>query len=251
MTIRYLIVDSHKNMSQKRREALISFFGEVKGAYGEDARIQVDFCDWYESDYAVKWFEVLALSGGEIAGYLRCFRNPDDVRQWYIGDVHVRSSYRRHGVATKMYQKVFKELEHYEAAENVISAVRKDNARSIGLHTKMGFVDTKEPCVFADFYVDEDETKYQKLLYRLLPIPEKVEADKLMEMFLPLWFKHKKISADAEEKEKAKAQKELRKIIKSGKSGEYDIYTIWCGNRLAGFKYLSTVIGEADIPVDI
>ena len=51
--------------------------------------------------------------------------------------------------------------------------------------------------------------------------------------------------------EKAMAQKELRKIIKSGKSGEYDIYTIWCGNRLAGFKYLSTVIGEEDIPTDI
>ena len=46
-------------------------------------------------------------------------------------------------------------------------------------------------------------------------------------------------------------KKELRKIIKSGKSGEYDIYTIWCGNRLAGFKYLSTVIGEEDIPTDI
>ena len=251
MSIRYLVVDSHKNMSQKRREALIDFFCEVKGANTEAAENQVKFCDWYESDYAVKWFEVLVVDGGEIAGYLRCFRNPDDVRQWYIGDVHVRSRYQRRGIASTMYQKVFKELEHYEAAENVVSAVRKDNVKSIGLHTKMGFADKKEPCVFADFYVDEDETKYQKLLYRRFPIPDKVEIDKLMEMFSPLWFKHKKISADAEEKEKAKAQKELRKVIKSGITGEYDIYTIWCGNRLAGFKYLSTVIGEADIPEDI
>lgn len=251
MNIRYIVVDSHKNMSIKRREALIDFFREVKGVSAEDAGKQVEFCDWYENDYAVKWFEVLAVCGGEVAGYLRCFRNPDDVVQWYIGDVHVRSRYQRQGIATKMYRKVFGELERFEAAENVLSAVRKDNTRSIGLHTKMGFVDTKEPCVFADFYVDENETKYKKQLYKRLPIPEMISVDKLMEMFLPLWFEYKKISADAGTKEKAKAQRELRKVIKCGKDGEYDIYTIWCGNRLAGFKYLSTVIGEADIPTDI
>ena len=240
MTIRYLIVDSHKNMSYKRREALKNFFCEVKGINTEDAEKQVGFCDWYENDYAVKWFEVLAISGSEVAGYLRCFRDPDDVRRWYIGDVHVRGRYRRCGIATRMYLKVFKELERFEAAEKVVSAVRKDNVKSIGLHTKMGFIDTKEPCVFADFYVDENETKYQKLLYRVYPIPDKESVDKLMEMFLPIWLK-----------ETAKSQKELRKVIKNGIDGEYDIYTIWCGNRLAGFKYLSTVIGEKDIPADI
>ena len=244
MNIRYMVVDSHKNMSIKRREALIDFFREVKGVSAEDAGKQVEFCDWYENDYAVKWFEVLAVCGREVAGYLRCFRNPDDIRQWFIGDVHVRSRYRREGIASAMYKKVFKELERYEAAENVISAVRRDNAKSIGLHTKMGFFDTGEPCVFASFYVDADETKYQKRLYRYLPIPEMVPAKKLMEMFLPLWLEDKKISAGADEKEKAKAQKELKKVINDGLKGEYDIKTVWCGNRLTGFKYGSCLIGE-------
>ena len=244
MSVRYIITDSHKNMSQKRRENLTDFFCEVKGPDRETAEKAVEFCDWYESEYAVKWFEVLALSDGDIAGYLRCFRNPDDIRQWFIGDVHVRSRYRREGIASAMYKKVFKELERYEAAENVISAVRRDNAKSIGLHTKMGFFDTGEPCVFASFYVDADETKYQKRLYRYLPIPEMVPAKKLMEMFLPLWLEDKKISAGADEKEKAKAQKELKKVINDGLKGEYDIKTVWCGNRLTGFKYGSCLIGE-------
>ena len=91
MSVRYIIKDSHKNMSQKRRENLIDFFCEVKGPDREAAEKAVEFCDWYESEYAVKWFEVLALSDGDIAGYLRCFRTPDDIRQWFIGDVSRRN----------------------------------------------------------------------------------------------------------------------------------------------------------------
>ena len=60
MSVRYTIIDSHRNMSRKRREDLCDFFEEVKGIGKEDAEQQVVFCDWYESEYAVKWFEVLA-----------------------------------------------------------------------------------------------------------------------------------------------------------------------------------------------
>ena len=242
--IRYQIIDSHRNMSQKRRNDLVDFFVEVKSAPKEAAEKQVDFCDWYESEYAVKWFEVLAvnITENKIAGYLRCFRNPDDVKQWYIGDVHVRAEYRKQGIATRMYQKVFSELERYEAAENVISAVRKDNNNSIRLHEKMGFVDTKEPCVFAAFFVDKDETKYQKWLYRYLPVPEDIEVDKLHEILMPVY----KNSINT--KDKRNNQDDLRDILKRMKNGEFDIETIWCGNRLVGFKYLesvvSTTIGE-------
>ena len=242
--IRYQIIDSHRNMSQKRRNDLVDFFTEVKSAPKEAAEKQVDFCDWYESEYAVKWFEVLAvnITENKIAGYLRCFRNPDDVKQWYIGDVHVRAEYRKQGIATRMYQKVFSELERYEAAENVISAVRKDNKNSIGLHEKMGFVDTKEPCVFAAFFLDKDETKYQKWLYRYLPVPEDIELDKLHEILLPVY----KNSINT--KDKRNNQDDLRDILIRMKNGEFDIETIWCGNRLVGFKYLesvvSTIIGE-------
>ena len=236
--IRYQIIDSHRNMSQKRRNDLVDFFMEVKSAPEEVAEKQVDFCDWYESEYAVKWFEVLAvnITENKIAGYLRCFRNPDDVKQWYIGDVHVRAEYRKQGIATHMYQKVFSELERYEAAENVISAVRKDNNNSIRLHEKMGFVDTKESCVFAAFFVDKDETKYQKWLYRYLPVPEDIEVDKLHEILMPVY----KNSINT--KDKRNNQDDLRDILKRMKNGEYDIETIWCGNRLVGFKYLESVV---------
>ena len=240
MPIRYSVIDSHKNMSSRRRDSLVSFFCEVKGISGEDAVRQVEFCDWYESEYAVKWFEVVAADGTDVAGYLRCFRNPDDIRQWYIGDVHVRNRYRRRGVATRMYMKVFTELERYEAAENVVAAVRKDNRNSIELHKKMGFEDTGEPCRFASFFIDENETKYQKWLYRYLPVPENIGIDKLMELFLPIWTQNPDSSnSDGKAKDEAlkKAKRELRKLLERMKRNEVEVETIWCGNRLTGLKY--------------
>ena len=233
--IRYQIIDSHRNMSQKRRNDLVDFFTEVKSAPEEAAEKQVDFCDWYESEYAVKWFEVLVLSEGIIAGYLRCFRNPDDIRQWYIGDVHVRKAYRQQGIATRMYEKAFKELERYEAAENVISAVRRDNEKSIGLHKKMGFFDTGKPCEFASFFVDEDETKYMKWLYRYLPVPVDAPVDKVTEIFSPLWDEYLKKS-DKYVNDK-NAGEDLKKVLQRNRSGELTFTGTWCGNRLVGFCY--------------
>ncbi len=232
MSVRYTIIDSHRNMSSKRREDLCDFFEEVKGIGKEDAEQQVVFCDWYESEYAVKWFEVLATVNGHIAGYIRSFRNPDDVRQWYIGDVHVRKGYRRLGIATGMYEKAFKEYERYEAAENVVAAVRRDNMNSIGLHKKTGFEDTGELLEFADFFADENETKYIKWLYRYFPVPEKAKTDKLMEMFLPIWTGSAGKGTPGG----------LKAILKKVKSKESDAETIWCGNRLVGFTY--TAEGE-------
>ena len=229
MSVRFIITDSHKNMSKKRKDALLGFFCEVKGIDKEAAEKQVEFCDWYESEFAVKWFEVLAVDNGDIAGYLRCFRNPDDVHQWFIGDVHVRTKYRRTGIASRMYERVFSELERYEAAENIISAVRKDNINSIGLHTKMGFYDTGEPCRFATFFVDENETKYQKWLYRHMPAPDEVSVEKLTEVFLPVWLEAEKTNA-------GKAKKELKAVLNKARKEGYEIGTVWCGNRLVGFK---------------
>ena len=253
MKTQCIILDSHRNMTQKRENSLKNFFEEVKGVSAEEAKKQVEFCDWYESEYAVKWFEVIVTvstftsdmsksknkktseRNNVIAGYLRCFRNPDDIRQWYIGDVHVRKAYRQQGIATRMYEKVFKELERYEAAENVISAVRRDNEKSIGLHKKMGFFDTGKPCEFASFFVDEDETKYQKMLYRDLPVPADASVDKVTEIMFPLWKEYLNKSDKYTNDKKATA--DLKKLLQQNRSGELSFTGIWCGNRLVGFCY--------------
>ena len=265
--IRYQVVDSHRNLSARRAWALAMFFAEVKGLAAEETEQQVRFCDWYEKEHAVKWFEVVASEGGEIVGYLRCLRNPEDAREWFVGDVHVRKAAWRRGIATRMYEKVFREIAEYDAAERVIASVHPQNKASIRLHEKCGFQDTGKPCEFPTFFFDPAETAFEKWIYQYLPVLDvKGAADRL----LPLWTeaksgtdkgKHgpKAIESGAKSKKngtktdgsgskdgrgkledsviEAGLRKDLERVIKDAAKGKCTFEAIWCGNRLVGFRY--------------
>ena len=228
--MKYEVTDSHRKMSKRTKKALADFFCEVKGIAREAAEGQTGFCDWYEKEFAVKWFEVTAWENGAVVGYLRCLRDPQDVRRWYVGDVHVRVAFFRKGVATAMYELMLRTLTGFEAAEKLIAAVRRDNVRSIGLHTKMGFKDTKEPCDFADFYVCEDETKYERWLYQIFPVPN---VEGAVERMLPLYSAWRKQRGKTS---KAAARKALCEILQHAEEGTARLESIWCGNRLVGFR---------------
>lgn len=236
--MRYEITDSHKNMSASKREALAEFFCEVKGIPAKaDAMQQVEFCDWYEREYAVKWFEVIAWDAGKPVGYIRVLRDPKDVRQWLSSDVHVRRDYRRRGIATKMYQRAVKELLHYEAAETLIASVDRNNTKSIALHEKLGFRNTKRICKFADFYVHPEDTKFVKPLYNYIPVRNFPQA---VERMLPLWTEWKESCGETlgEEKER----EALQECLKKAEKGEAIIEGVWRGNRLVGI--CTDVTGE-------
>lgn len=227
----YEVIDSHRNLSKRKRSALTEFFCEAKGLQKPDATRVVSFCEWYEHEYAVSRFEVIAWDGERVVGYLRCLRDPKDATRWYVGDVHVRMSHRQLGIATQMYAEVFAELGEYESAEQVIAAIRKDNKVSIRLHEKCGFRDTNEPCEFADFYVVPDENKFRKWLYKCLP---PCEPEQAVQFLKPLWNEMKKengIYAGA-----AAEKKILLKKLKEAEEGLCRFDTIWCGNRLVGFR---------------
>lgn len=49
----------------------------------------------YEKAFAVKWYAIFTFDGKEIVGFLRLLRNPDDVCQWYICDVHTTPQHQR------------------------------------------------------------------------------------------------------------------------------------------------------------
>lgn len=228
--MKYEITDSHRKMSKRTKKALADFFCEVKGIPREAAEGQVGFCDWYERDYAVKWFEVTAWEDGTVVGYLRCLRDPDDMRRWYVGDVHVRVAFFRKGVATAMYELMISTLREFEAAEKLVAAIKRNNVRSIGLHTKMGFKDTKEPCGFADFYVCEDETRYERWIYRVLPVPN---VEGAVDRMLPLYAEWRKQNGPCR---KDKAKEDLRDLLNRTEEGTARLESIWCGNRLVGFR---------------
>lgn len=219
--VRVFVTDSHRNMSNKRKLELMHFFREVKSIDEGRALDQVYFCDWYEKEYAVKWFEVVACDGSEIAGYLRCFRNPDTAIEWFIGDVHVKEKYRRQNIATRMYEKAISEVMEYQSAEKITTSVHCDNTKSIGLHEKMGFKNTGKACTFPHLCFDEKETAFEKCLYITLPIPN-IETEKIVERVLPVWNG---------------PREKLIEAIEKSKKGEAVFEVIWCGNRLVGFNY--------------
>lgn len=228
--MKYEVTDSHRKMSKRTKKALTDFFCEVKGIPRDAAEGQTGFCDWYEKDYAVKWFEVTAWEDGAVVGYLRCLRDPNDVRRWYVGDVHVRVAFFRKGVATAMYELMIATVQEYEAAEKLIAAIKRDNVRSIGLHKKFGFRDTGKPCEFADFYVCEDETKFEKWLYRIYPVPN---VEGAVERMLPVYSAWRKQNGNSR---KAADRKALGGLLQRAEEGIARFESIWCGNRLVGFR---------------
>jgi ribosomal protein S18 acetylase RimI-like enzyme len=230
--VRYTIIDSHRNMKENRRKALAQFFTVSKQLSKEKALEQVGFCDWYESEYAVKWFEVVTAVGDTVVGYLRCLRNPDDIKEWYIGDVYVLKEYRKRKIASHMYDRVFKELGRYEAAERVIATVNKANTASIGFHMYKRFSDTGKNIEFASFYADPDETVYVKRLFKVLPFPEDMPDEKIKSFILPLWTEYCKKSGISGKKKK---EQRLDEIMKARRASEIDFRTIWSGNSLVGF----------------
>ena len=232
--MRYEITETHRNMSKAKRKALEQFFREVKGIPADiDCSCQIDFCTDYERQFAVKWFEVLSWDEGKIVGYLRCMRDPESVTRWYVGDVHVRKAYWQQGVATQMYAELFAVLQDYDSTEKVVVAIHKDNVKSIGLHTKLGFRDTKEPCVFADFYAAPDETCYEKLLFSVMAPPRDVEVG--VKYILPVWTEWKKECGAWSCEEEAKSS--LIEVLKKAQDGAVRFEVIWNGMNLCGFRF--------------
>lgn len=232
--MRYTIVDSHRTMNRKKKEELASFFAQVKQIPLEKAYDQVDFCNWFEKEFAVSWFEVIVYDRQKAVGYLRCLRNPEKLVEWFIGDVHVIASYQQKGIATKMYEKAVDTVKEYEAAEYIVSSVHCKNRNSIGLHEKTGFYDTKKPCEFPNFYFDEKETAYKKWIYQYYPV---MDVEMAMEMLLPLWIKYEKKHSLTTLDENLAAQKLMDILQKTVKEKSDTIRTIWCGNRLVGFIF--------------
>ena len=231
--ITYRVVESHTNMSAKTREALENFFCRVKGQNESEAAVQVDFCyECFEKIYAVKWFEVVAWCKGRVVGYLMCLRNPDDVSNWYVGEIHVDPEFKRRGIATAMYEKVFDKLSDYDLAKILCASVHPGNTASIGLHRKVGFKDSGLHTAFPGLMVDDDETEYRYKLYKTLKIPY---ADAAQKVIKPVWDKYVSEHSDTLHIKKTNAF--FREVLEEAERGKNDFRALFYGNEIAGFKF--------------
>lgn len=246
-TMKYKIIDSHRTINSRTKKALALFFCDVKQLSLNDGYDQVDFCNWFEKEFAVKWFEVVVYDAAKVVGYLRCLRNPEKLEEWFIGDVHVADAYRHQGIASKMYEKAIATVEEFEAAEYIVASVHQENKNSIGLHEKMGFFDTKSPCMFPNFYFDEKETAYKKWLYQYFPVSD---IDMAMDALLPIWQAYER-KQRMENFEETSSKEKLHIILKqSVEEGTDSFQTIWCGNRLVGFDYDGNIFIQ-ELPVTV
>jgi len=231
--ITYKVIESHRNLSLKTREALETFFCHVKGQNEEEAASQVDFCyECFEKIHAVKWFEVTAWCKGTVVGYLMCLRNPEDVSNWYVGEIHVAPEFMRRGIATRMYEKVIDTLGDYDLAKILCASIHPGNVASIGLHKKVGFKDSGLHTSFPGLMVDEDETEYIYKLFKFLKIPY---ADAAQKVIKPVWDKY--VSENKENLHIKKTNAFFREILEEAERGKNDFRAIFFGNDIAGFKF--------------
>lgn len=227
-----VVRDSHRNLKKLDKALLADFFREVKGMNKEDSFTQAMFCsEYFEYEFAVKWFEVIVYKGLKVVGYLRCLRFPDDATKWYIGDVNVRKAYRGRGIASGMYETVFKELDRFGDSKCVCASVSKENTASIELHKKFGFTDTYAPCTFKNFWFDPKESEYDKILYKYYPVPE---GDKTFDVLWPVFESFIKTKGDNMSAEEAKGM--LNDLIADSLLGKEPLIAIFLGNDLKGLK---------------
>lgn len=220
--MRYEILDSHKKLGAGKRKALKEFFCIVKQLDEEGARQQVEFCEWYEHEYAVKWLEAVAYDGNKVVGYLRCLRNKDICEEWFIGDIHVLGEYRKRHIASKLMKKTINEVMEYGAAERIISSIDKNNYKSIGLHNKLGFFDTMKECHFEPFFFDTNETMYQLDLIQNWPV---INMEESIRLLTEVWKEYKGCDDEA-------AATQLREILEREGS---NFKITWCGYKIIGF----------------
>ncbi len=231
--ITYRVVETHKNMKARTREAIEAFFCHVKGQNESEAALQAEFVyECFEKIYAVKWFEVMAWCKGRVVGYLMCLRNPEDVSNWYVGEIHVAPEFQRRGIATGMYEKVLDTLQDYDLAKTLCASIHPGNTASIALHRNIGFKDSGTPTAFPGLMVDEDETEYRYKLFKTLKIPY---ADAAQKVIKPVWDIY--VKEHKEDLNIKKTNAFFREVLEEAERGKNDFRAIFYGNEIAGFKF--------------
>lgn len=188
-----------------------------------------------EKEFAVKWYVIFAYSRDEIVGFMRILRNPDNVCQWYIGDVYVCEEARRRGMAKQMYDEAIELLNQYHQATDIITSVSAKNKASIALHKKLGFYDSGIKSKFVDFQFEDDETMYHYWLSKYYPaknIPIHIE------MLFPMW-KNYMIEIGEEETDDDLLNGLVARINIANSNENVYFDMIWSGNNAIGFVFYS------------
>ncbi len=117
-------------------------------------------------------FHVVALCGDEVVGHLFGMRNSENVTYWYYGDLAVRTTFRRQGIAAEMVRTALDRIAEL-GGTRVCCFVEEENTASRALQEKLGF--EQRPSEPFDLLDTGDELMYVRELpqtYEVLPIDE-------------------------------------------------------------------------------
>ncbi len=113
-------------------------------------------------------FHVVTTCGEEVVGHLFCMQNDNDPTFWYYGDLAVRTTFRRQGIAEDMVKTAMEYLAE-RGCRRLCCFVEEENVASRALQTKLGFeVRPAEPFNLLDtgdelMYVRELRETYEVL----------------------------------------------------------------------------------------
>lgn len=189
----------------------------------------------FEKTFAVKWFLILSYDKNTIIGSLLILRNPDDISNWYICNLHTLAEYRRMGVATKMYNAALDIIKEFYLASTITASISADNTASICLHNKLGFRNTSKASEFADFCFEADETMYSLWLAERYPAKS---VPIHLDILQPMWISYmNEIGEHDSEEELAKGLQARIRLSENQEHIFFDI--IWSGDESIGFAFYS------------
>lgn len=84
MNIEFKIADSYLNIGDDYWDELGAFYAENVWKLAPDEctkRVKLCFSS-FEYEFAVKWYEISAMSKGKLVGFMRAMRDPDDDTRW-------------------------------------------------------------------------------------------------------------------------------------------------------------------------
>ncbi len=172
-----------------------------------------------EYELAVKWFALTAHIDGKLAGFMHLIRHPERDYEWYCCDVNVIDPYKRHGIATAMYQETSKLLLRYGKAYRMTASISSNNIPSIKLHEKLGFFNTHELPSFGGLNFGSDETVYEHYFAKEFPARN-----------LPI---HREILAKIAQDSKDDV---LSEVEQSEQDPTRKVFILWAGETPIGYR---------------
>lgn len=110
-------------------------------------------------------FILTAFKGNALAGRVHFVQNPDNRLNWHIGDLNVKTGYRRQEIAKRLLTKGIDIIKSKAVGgEFIYAEIEKGNEPSLCLHASLGFVDTGEIKPFGDLLYSDNETTHELFL---------------------------------------------------------------------------------------